>query len=77
MFFEYHKCLAMEIKRNKNEVLFKVSPDIGQQNIERIVDYIEYLELSSNKYTTQEQADQLAEELNENWWNKNKNKFLK
>ncbi len=67
----------MIVQRTSNEILLKISPNVDKFGIERVLEYIEYLELSSNQGVRQADADRLAEELNENWWKQNKNRFLK
>jgi hypothetical protein len=41
------------------------------------MDYLEYLEITSKSKATQDDADKLADELNENWWSKNRKRFVK
>jgi hypothetical protein len=41
------------------------------------MDYLDYLEITSKSEATQEDADRLADELNENWWSKNRKSFIK
>ena len=41
------------------------------------MDYLNYLEITSKSKATQEDADKLADELNANWWAKNRNRFIK
>lgn len=67
----------MLIERTNNQIIIKVSPKIDTLGFQRIMDYLEYLEITSNSKATQEDADKLADELNENWWAKNRNKFIK
>lgn len=67
----------MVVERSNNQIIFKVSEKIDTQNIQRLMEYLEYLELTLKVKATQEDADKLADELNENWWKKNKSKFIK
>lgn len=67
----------MIIERTNNQIIIKVSPKIDTLGFQRIMDYLEYLEITSKSKATQEDADKLADELNENWWLKNRNKFIK
>jgi predicted trehalose synthase len=67
----------MIVERTSNEILLKISPNVDKFGMERVLEYIEYLELTSNQKTRQSDADRLADELNENWWKQNKNRFLK
>lgn len=67
----------MIVERTNDQIIIKVSPDIDSYGFERILDYLTYLELTSKSKATQEQADKLADELNENWWTENRSKFIK
>ena len=65
----------MIIERTSNQIVIKVSPEVDSFGFQRIMDYLEYLEITSKSKATQEDADKLADELNENWWAKNRNRF--
>jgi predicted trehalose synthase len=67
----------MIIERTDNQIIIKISPQIDPLGLQRIMDYLEYLELTSKSKASQKDADKLADELNENWWAKNRNKFIK
>lgn len=67
----------MIIERTSNQIVIKVSPRVDTFGFQRIMDYLEYLEITSKSKATQEDADNLADELNENWWAKNRNRFIK
>ena len=67
----------MIVERTNNQIVIKVSRDVDSFGFQRIMDYLEYLEITSMSKTNQEDADKLADELNENWWANNRNKFIK
>lgn len=67
----------MIIERTSNQIVIKVSPEVDTFGFQRIMDYLEYLEVTSKSKANQEDADKLADELNENWWAKNRNRFIK
>ncbi|MCF8370970.1 MAG: hypothetical protein K9H64_05060 [Bacteroidales bacterium] len=67
----------MILEKTSKEILLKISPNIDKYGIQRLMDYAEYLEMTANSKASQEDADNLADELNENWWNNNKDRFLK
>jgi hypothetical protein len=67
----------MIIERTDNQIIIKVSPQIDPLGFQRIMDYLEYLEVTSKSKATQNDADKLADDLNENWWAKNRSKFIK
>ena len=67
----------MIIERTSNQIVIKVSPKVDTFGFQRIMDYLEYLEITSKSEAVQEDADKLADELNETWWAKNRDRFIK
>lgn len=67
----------MIVERTNNQIVIKVSRNVDTFGFQRIIDYLDYLEITSKNKATQEDADKLADELNENWWAKNRKKFIK
>ncbi len=67
----------MIVERTPNEILLKISPNIDKFGMERLLEYIEYLEMSAGIKSSQEDADKLADELNEDWWKRNRDRFIK
>lgn len=66
----------MIIQRIKDQIVIKISPRIEPFGFQRIMDYIEYLEITSKSEAKQDVADRLADELNEKWWLKNRKRFI-
>lgn len=67
----------MIVERTSSQIVIKVSPKVDTFGFQRIMDYLDYLEISSASKATQEDADTLADELNGNWWANNREKFIK
>lgn len=67
----------MNVERINNQIVIKVSSAVDAFGFQRIMDYLDYLEITSKSKAKQEDADKLADELNENWWSKNRDKFIK
>jgi len=67
----------MIVERTSNQIIIKVSPQVDTFGFQRIMDYLDYLEITSKSKATQADADKLADELNENWWSKNRKRFIK
>ncbi|MBI9037605.1 MAG: hypothetical protein JEY97_05680 [Bacteroidales bacterium] len=68
----------MNIVRENNEIKFSIPEDIFEINeIQNFIDYIRFREITSKSKATQENADNLAEEINQSWWEKNKHRFEK
>jgi len=55
----------MIIERTSNQIVIKVSLNIDSFGFQRIMDYLEYLEITSKSKATQEDSDKLAKEYNE------------
>jgi hypothetical protein len=69
--------MTMIIERTAGEFIirFPITSDIEQ--IQDIIDYLRYKELTSGYSVPQSEVDQLAREINTNWWENNKTKFQK
>ena len=67
----------MIVERTSNQIVIKVSPKVDTFGFQRIMEYLDYLELTSKSKATQDDADKLADELNENWWKENRRRFIK
>jgi len=52
-------------------------PNVDKFGMQRVLEYIDYLEMASNTKATQDDADRLADELNEDWWKRNRERFIK
>ena len=61
----------------RNQIAISFSPETDILGIQRLIDYAKYLEATSRSQASQSDIDNLADEINTNWWNKNKHRFLK
>ena len=62
---------------NKDKITITIPSSIDRFGLQRIIDYLKYLELTSKSKATQADADKLAEETNSSWWEANKSRFGK
>jgi len=68
----------MVIERaNKNKLTITLSSSIDSYGLQRLIDYVKYLEATSKSKAKQSEIDKLADEVNTSWWSKNKKRFLK
>ena len=67
----------MIIERTDKEILIRIPNSINLEGAQRIIDYINYQEVTSKSNATQKDADNLADEINQLWWDKNKESYLK
>ena len=68
----------MVIERtNKNKLTITLSSSISSYGLQRLIDYVKYLEATTNSKAIQTEVDKLADEVNNSWWTKNKKRFIK
>lgn len=66
----------MLVERTDNQITIKLSADVDSFGMQRLIDYVKYLEATSKSKAKQTEVDALAEEFNSAWWSKNKNRFV-
>ncbi|MEI6143792.1 MAG: hypothetical protein WCP85_31220 [Mariniphaga sp.] len=66
----------MIIERTESEIVIRVSSKVNTIGLQRLVDYLKYQELTANSIAQQSDIDQLARDVNKDWWNKNKQRFI-
>jgi hypothetical protein len=69
--------LNMLIVKNNKEITITMSSSVNSFSLQRIIDYIKYLEATSKSKVKQSDVDTLAEEINDGWWNKSRKRFIK
>lgn len=60
-----------------NQIVITLSSSVDSFGLQRLIDYVKYLEATSKSKASQEEADQLAEKVNASWWQKNRKRFNK
>jgi len=66
----------MNIERNESEIVIRVSSKVNTLGLQRLVNYLRYQELTLNSEAQQSDIDVLAKEVNKNWWDNNKHRFI-
>lgn len=68
----------MVIERSKKDkITITVSSSIDSFGLQRLIDYVKYLEATAKSKAKQSDADQLADEVNAAWWSKNRKLYTK
>ena len=67
----------MIIENSNNKITITVSSSIDKFGLQRLIDYIKYLEATSKSKAKQSDIDKLADEVNSSWWEANKQRFIK
>jgi copper homeostasis protein CutC len=66
----------MLVERTKSEIVIRVSSKVNTYGLQRLMDYLNYQELTSTSKAKQSDIDNLAKDVNKNWWDKNKQRFI-
>lgn len=66
----------MTIENKDNEIIIRISADVNLDDIQKSLDYIRYIEITSKSEATQSDVDKLSAEINRNWWDLNKSKYF-
>ncbi|MBE9465102.1 hypothetical protein ACFP1I_16195 [Dyadobacter subterraneus] len=67
----------MIIERQNQNIIIKASSAINMSAVQKLIDYINVLEIVTENKGTEEQALELSREANKNWWNQNRSRFIK
>ena len=66
----------MIIERQNQDIIIKASSAINMSAVQKLIDYINVLEIVTENKGTEEQALELSREANKNWWNQNRSRFI-
>jgi hypothetical protein len=68
----------LEIQNINNELTITIPNGIVViVEIQRFLDYLRFKSIVNKSQATEEDIEQIAEEINESWWVKNKTTFVK
>ncbi len=67
----------MTIERTDKEIIIKLPASANTEDVQQLLDYLNYKAAVSASKAKQEQVDRLAKEVNKNWWETNKDNLLK
>ena len=64
-------------RANDNKIVITLSSTVDSFGLQRLIDYMKYLEATSKSEAKQSEVDKLADEVNASWWNENRKRFIK
>jgi hypothetical protein len=67
----------MLIEKTKSEIVIRLSSKVNIYGLQRLMDYLNYQELTSTSQAKQSDIDDLARDVNKNWWSNNQHQFIK
>lgn len=62
---------------NSDQITITLSKSVDSFGLQRLIDYVRYLEATANSKAKQADVDALADEVNRDWWERNKHRFGK
>ena len=66
----------MLIERTNSEVIIRLPSSVSTDGLQRLIDYLSYLEVTSKSKAKQSEVDKLAKEVKKGWWKKNRKRFI-
>jgi dihydroneopterin aldolase len=67
----------MLIERTNKEVIIRLSASVNTDDLQDMVDYVRYKEITSKFKASQKSVDKLADDVNKSWWAKNRKRLVK
>lgn len=67
----------MIIGRINNEVVIRIPDTVSTEGLPEFLDYLFYKDATSKSQATQVDVDALAKEVKQDWWKKNRDRFIK
>ena len=64
-------------RTNDDQIVITLSSTVDSFGLQRLIDYVKYLEATSKSKAKQSEVDKLADEVNASWWAKNRKRFIK
>ncbi len=66
----------MSIERKGDKLIISIPENTDPEGLQRLIDYIEYNQITIKSKANQEDVDDLSKEVNVEWWKKNKDRLL-
>lgn len=68
--------MGVSVERTEEAIFIKLPLDTEVSDIQRVLDFFEYISLVGNSKAKQDDIDKLAKDVNKDWWEENKERFL-
>ncbi|MDX2284273.1 MAG: hypothetical protein NW241_08925 [Bacteroidia bacterium] len=66
----------MTIQHIDNQIIITLPASVDIAGVQRLVNYLLYREATQHSQATQGSVDELARNVNQQWWKENKQRFL-
>ena len=68
---------ALTVRRENETIMISVPASINSTYMEQLLDYLSVKSIASESQATDEQIIELADEINQSWWQTNKQRFIR
>lgn len=68
---------ALTVRRENETILISIPASINNTYIEQLLDYLRVKSIAAESQATEEEIVELASEINQSWWQTNKQRFIK
>ena len=65
----------MVITRDHRQIVIQANDSVNMAAVQKVIDYINILEITAQNQGTDEQAAMLAKQVNQSWWSDNKDRL--
>ena len=66
----------MIVKRTDKQIIITLPASINLEGVQRLINFLLYQESTKDSKAKQEDVDKLTREVNKQWWEENKHRFL-
>ena len=67
----------MIVERKNNEVIIRLPGNVDIDDLQDMINYARYKEITTKFDVVQDDVDQLAADINKDWWTRNRGNFIK
>jgi hypothetical protein len=68
---------ALTVRREDETIMITIPASINNTYIEQLLDYLRVKSIAAESQATEEEIVELASEINQSWWQTNKQRFIK
>ena len=67
----------MLVERTNKEIIIRLPASVNVDDLQAFINYVRYKEITSKLKVKQSDVDKLVNEVNDSWWQANKDRFVK
>jgi hypothetical protein len=67
----------MIVERKKDELVIRIPEKIDPDGLQNFIDYLKVKTITAKSSATGKEIDEISREINQTWWEKNKDRFVK